>query len=1072
MEFGANLMAPIVAAAALPPVIAPVQSNPQGASLMKLKRMWNGRPRLRSILAVLVAVAAPAMAHGQQATVRGRVTSTAGEPLVDARVQVISTSVSVSTNSEGRYTLRGAPGVMEIRVLRVGYVEQKKSVTIAPGETGDLDFVMTPAIVKLQEIITTATGETRRVEIGNAISTLGNVTQNVEQTPIVNMADLMVAKAPGVVVLPGAMTGAAPVVHIRGTNSLSLSNNPIYIIDGVRMATDNMSFGFTGTNASLINDIDPNEIEDVEIVKGPSAATLYGTDAANGVIVITTKKGRAGATRWTYYAEGGSVDDRNKYPSTYASWGHDSKGALARCTLVTESQGTCTLDSLTSFNALTDPSTTPIHLGHRNQYGMNASGGSDQVRFFVSGDLQNELGPIHMPAFAQITLDSLGAGARDEWTNPEQFQNQNFRVNMNAAFSPKFDFSTNAGFSSTSQRLPQVDNNTFSFIYSALNAPGFNHPATGTGLTYNEYGSLGEFKNGYGGFSPAQIFQVTNEYNTQRFIGSSDAVWRPFAWMQNEGSAGLDLSNTVRNNLCRFSECPNSGTTRQGFVNSASANVRNFSAKIVSNSSWQARSNLVMKTTVGGDYTNQENDGVSDRSTNLPPGAQNVGQGAVQTVNANTTSLQSVNKTLGLYVQEQASFRDRMFFIVAARTDQNSSFGTNFQRVVYPKASLSWLISDESFFPHPNFLNSFRLRSGYGVSGVQPQGTQALQTFASSTVNIIANSPGAVGGSDTPGLIAAALGNPALKPERSAEWENGFESSVFNNRVHVDVTYYDKRTHDAIVNKPIAASSGASQLTVVTNIASVQNNGIEASLNTTILDRRSIGWDLSVSASHNSNKILGLGVPTIGTGNTRDSLGLPANALFGRPFTYADNNNDGIITPNEVTVSPDVVYDGYATPRDIAAITNGFDLFNRKMRITILTDYKGGYNLFNSSAQFYSNQTKSYPDDNLKSTSLFLQARAVANSSAKNPSTPIGFFDNAATWRLREVSAALTLPNVFAQRIRARDAQIVFSARNLATWTKYTGVDPESNYSTGDVQTDFSTTAPRTYFILRANLHY
>jgi hypothetical protein len=507
-------------------------------------------------------------------------------------------------------------------------------------------------------------------------------------------------------------------------------------------------------------------------------------------------------------------------------------------------------------------------------------------------------------------------------------------------------------------------------------------------------------------------------------------------------------------------------------VNSASLNVRNFSAKLVSNSTWQARSNLVMKTTVGADYTNQENDGVSDGSTGLPPGAQNVGQGAVASVNSNTTSLQTVNKTLGLYVQEQASFRDRMFFIVAARTDQNSSFGTQFQRVVYPKASLSWMISDESFFPRIDFLNSFRLRSSYGVSGVQPTGTQALQTFSASTVNIIANSPGTTGGSDTPGIIAAALGNSALKPERSGEWENGFEMGLFNNRAHFDFTYYDKKTHDAIVNKPIAASSGASQLTVVTNIASVQNNGLEMNLNTTLLDRRRFGWDISVTASHNSNKILALGVPTIGTGNTRDSLGLPANALFGRPFTYADSNHDGIITPNEVTVSPNVVYDGYSAPRDIAAITNGFDLLNRKLRITVLTDYKGGYNLFNSSAQFYSNQTKSYPDLNVKSTSLFLQARAVANSSAKNPSTPIGFFDNGATWKLREVSAALTMPDAISRRIRAHDAQLVFSARNLSTWTKYTGIDPESNYSTGDVQTDFSTTAPRTYFVLRANLHY
>ncbi len=1048
---------------------------------MRLTRAWNSRQLLRSTLAALVAVAAPALAQGQQATLTGRVTTAGGEALAEARVQVVNTSVAVSTNSEGRYSLRGVPsGAIEVRVIRVGFTEQKKSVTVPTGGSATLDFTLEQAVVKLQEVFTTATGDTRRVEIGNAISTLGNVTQNVEQTPIVNLSDLMVAKASGVVVLPGVMTGAAPVVHIRGTNSLSLSNNPIYIIDGVRMATGTIGLGTGGTVASLINDIDPNEIEDVEIVKGPSAATLYGTDAANGVIVITTRKGHAGATRWSYYGEGGAVDDRNKYYSTYASWGHNpTTGAPLRCTLVTESQGSCALDSLTSFNALTNPATTPLHLGQRNQYGMNASGGTDQVRFFVSGDLQNELGPVHMPSFAQATLDTLGQGTRDEWTNPEQFQNQNFRVNLNAAFSPRFDFSANAGFSNTNQRLPQVDNNTFSYIYSALNSPGFNYNSplpSSSNLFYSELGSLGELKNGYGGFSPAQIFQVLNQNDTQRFIGSTDGVWRPFDWMQNEGSVGLDLANSTRTSLCRFGECPNSGTTRQGSASSTQGNNRNFSAKLVSNSSWQARANLSMKTTVGADYTNQESDGVADGSTLLPPGAQNVSQGAVPAVGG-STSFQTVNKTLGLYAQEQASFRDRMFLIVAARTDQNSSFGTKFQRVVYPKASLSWLISDESFFPHPNWLNSFRLRSGYGQSGVQPTGTQALQTFSAATVNI-ATTTGSAGGADTPALLANALGNPALKPETSGEWENGFETSFLNNRIHLDMTYYDKRTHDAIINKPIAASSGASALSVVTNAASVENSGLEANLNTTLIDRRQLGWDVSVVASHNSNKILALGkdalgnnLPTIGTGTTRDSIGLPANGFFARNFTYADSNHDGIITPNEVIIG-NVVYDGYSQPRDIVAITNGFDLFSRKMRITVLTDYKGGYNLFNQSGQFYSNQTKAYPDVNLKSTSLFLQARTVANSSAKNPATVFGFLDNGATWKLREVSAALTLPTMLAAKIRARDAQLVFSARNLHTWTKYTGVDPESNYGTGDVQTDFSTTAPRTYFILRANLHY
>jgi hypothetical protein len=240
-----------------------------------------------------------------------------------------------------------------------------------------------------------------------------------------------------------------------------------------------------------------------------------------------------------------------------------------------------------------------------------------------------------------------------------------------------------------------------------------------------------------------------------------------------------------------------------------------------------------------------------------------------------------------------------------------------------------------------------------------------------------------------------------------------------------------------------------------------------------------LGWDITVAASHNSNKILSLGkdasgnsLPTIGTGTTRDSIGASVNGFFARPFSFADSNKDGIITPNEVIVSKAFQYVGYSLPRDIVSITNGFDLFNRKLRLTVLTDYKGGYSLYNQSGQFYSQNFPTWYSENVKSTALADQARTVANSSAKNPSTVMGFLENGQFWKLREVSAALTLPNAFAQRLRARDAQLVFSARNLHTWTNYTGTDPESNYAVTDVQTDFSTTAPPTYFILRANLHY
>ena len=195
------------------------------------------------------------------------------------------------------------------------------------------------------------------------------------------------------------------------------------------------------------------------------------------------------------------------------------------------------------------------------------------------------------------------------------------------------------------------------------------------------------------------------------------------------------------------------------------------------------------------------------------------------------------------------------------------------------------------------------------------------------------------------------------------------------------------------------------------------------------------------------------------------------NGFFAHPYTYADKDKNGIITPDEVTVSSSYAYYGYSQPRDIVSIQNGIDLFGRMLHLQVLADYRGGATLYNQSTSFYCQNTSSCSDVTLKGTSLAEQARLVA-LRYENPSTAAGYLENGQFWRLREVSATVTLPSTFARSIRAQDASILFAGRNLHTWTKYTGVDPEANYSAGDVQTDFSTTAPRTYFIARVNLHY
>ncbi|HXT18650.1 MAG TPA: TonB-dependent receptor plug domain-containing protein, partial [Gemmatimonadaceae bacterium] len=511
----------------------------------------------------VTAVAVPLAAHAQ-GTITGRVTAVGtGEPLADARVMVVNSSLATQTGSDGRYTLRGVPtGNLDVRVLRVGYTEQKKPVQVTAGVAATLDFSMAQAIVQLQEIVTTATGDQRKVELGNSLSTI-NAAQQVETKPINGLADLLTAKAPGVIVQPPNMTGAAPVVRIRGANSLSLNNDPIYIVDGIRINSSTIGANLGGTNWSFLNTLSPEEIEDIEIVKGPSAATLYGTDATNGVIVVTTKKGRVGNARWTWFGEGGTIQDKAHYPDTWAIWGHRPNAtATVRCLTRELPSGGCIKDSVTELNIINRSDLTPVHTGNRNQYGGQISGGSETIRYFVSGDLQNETGPIQMPNIEFPRFDSLKTPMRDEWKYPEFLQGQSARANINVSPSSKFDISVNTGFTKLNQRFAETDNNFNSVFYQAMMSPGF----VGAGLGNTGKDSRGQNLYGNNSFTYGDVFQRLAREDVQRLVGTTQASWRPFAWLQNDGTVGLDLASRYSYGLCRFGECPDFSSWRLGQV--------------------------------------------------------------------------------------------------------------------------------------------------------------------------------------------------------------------------------------------------------------------------------------------------------------------------------------------------------------------------------------------------------------------------------------------------------------------------------------------------------------------------
>ncbi len=1059
--------------------------------------MTLGRWKLAVAGAALALTSLGGRLAAQGATITGHITARDGNlPLAEARVIVINNTLSASSDQDGKFTLRNAPtGSVQLQVLRVGYKSVKRTIEVAANATATTDFSLEVAVAQLEEVVTTATGQARRVELGNAISTV-DVSKATEVSEVSTTADMLTAKAPGVVVLPGSTLGGAPTVRVRGVSSISLSNAPIWVIDGVRIATGNLTSG-TDTQFSLLNNINPEEIEDIEIVKGPSAATLYGTDAANGVVVITTKKGHAGASRWSYSGEYGNVDDRNDYPDMYANWGHTTGNPTAqvRCQLGTmappgttpASSTQCVSDSITHYNLLADPTRTFLHMGNRKAATAQVSGGTDAVRYFASGSMNNEVGPIQMPGFDVARFQSENVPVQDSWFHPLAQQQEAFRTNLSAAVSPTFDLNVNAGWLKEDNRIEPESDLIIALLYTGLQNYGFKGPGLDKVTTQAKYADGTAVPlNDYLQWDPGDIMQATSFSDVQRMLGSFDANWRPLPWMSNQGTVGIDFASSDYFHLCALNQCPpQSATARIGNINDNRSDNRNLSAKFVSTSSWNAKPWMNLKTTLGADYVNVETDAVTSTGQGLPPGATTVA--AATTVTA-TEQQPTVTKTLGVYAQEAASLRDRVFLTVAARSDQNSAFGTNFQRVLYPKASVSWLLSDESFFPRQlDFLNQFRVRASYGASGVEPGRTQGLVLFAPGTVTIDGRS--STTGTDTPALTASNPGNANLKPERSAEFETGFETYLVSNRVHLDYTFYHKTTHDALISVPVAPSAGAAVTSLLENVGSTENYGHELQLNAQLFNGKRFGWDMTITASHNTANIVDLGIdPSTGLariigagGLTEQRDGQPIDAQWYHPYTYFDANHDGIIQVNEVHVDSSFQNYGNAIPRDLLAINTGFDLFNHMLRLTSLFDSKGGYSTQDGADNFQCNSVPlSCQSTQDPHASLAQQAAAIAKTygttiGGTSFKTGAGYFMNGQFWKWREASAILQLPQRVNQLFRSQNgSSFVFTARNLKLWSSFWGIDPESNYGVNgaDLENEFQTSPPPTYFVFRLNLKY
>lgn len=1028
-------------------------------------------PAIGVLLAASAALSHPALAQsGAQGTITGRVTdATTGQPVPAAQVTVVGTGTGALTNQEGVYTIRGVlPGALTLRALRLGFAEMRQPATVTAAQVSTVNFQLRSVTMTLSPVVTTVTGDQRRVEVGNAIAQV-NAAEVVQERGVSNVADLLTARAPGVMVIPGTQTGAGVRVRVRGTSSLSLTNNPIYVIDGTRVesGTGSTTVSVGGTTPSRVGDLNPEEIESIEVVRGPSASTLYGTDAANGVIVIKTKRGIAGKPQWSYYTEQTAITDRNSYPTAYRAWRTGTTGTTnstaantVQCFLTQKASNACAVDSVTSYNLHDDPESTPYGVGYRQQHGLQVRGGSDAVRYFLHGEWEDEDGVTKVPEFERRTLAARKLSLLPEQSSPNHLNKITARANMDIALTQKADMTVSAGYTSQNLRLPMSDDSgTSGVAANVYGGPGFKYNLTATGDTLY----------GWRQFTPRDIYQATTEQQVQRVITSAGSNYRPTPWLALRGLFGVDFTNRTDLQLCRFQNCPDIGVDRQGYKRDNRTNFFVYSFDAGATATKSVSSSLQSKTTLGVQMIRNVFDRNGATRLGLPPGATTLTAGITPQVDESS----SESRTLGAFVEQSLALNDRLFLTGAVRSDRNSAFGANFKTVFYPKVSASWVLSDEPALNMPAFVNQLRLRSAYGASGVQPGTIDAVQYYSATT--------GRQESGDVPAVVFTTLGNRNLRPERSTELEAGIDGTFFNSRLNTEFTYYNKVSKDALISRILPPSLGTGATARLENLGQVSNKGIEALVSMQLVQRSRVGLDISLNASHNSNNLDDLGgQPSIGT-TQQQRKGYPLSGWWSRQLTgFDDKNGNGIIEYNannalsEITVTDTSVFIGYSVPRTEMALTGGLDLFSgRRVRISGMVDYKGGHKIYNNTERIRCASRFNCSALVNPSASLEDQARVVM--VREHPSRSVaGFFEDGDFLRFRELNVTYRVPESIAGRLfRGRALTATASVRNLGIlWTKYTGVDPEAFGTTGDAPSEFQAFAPPTYFSLRFNFGF
>ena len=1008
-----------------PPSSPPRPTRRQGASV---------RTGALLLAALLLPPLAPLAAQGS-GTVSGLVVDAKNLRGLDgAQLLVQGTTLGALTDGSGGFRLTGLSGTqVTLQVRRIGYKPTTQLVTVG---RSDIRIQLAEQLTSLSEVVITGTAEpVERRAIGNSVTKIdAAAVQNI--APAADVSSLLNGRAPGVVLTGGSgAVGSGPRIRIRGAASLSLNDQPLIYLDGVRIAND-VSTGprsqfFSSGVISRLNDIDPENIESIEVIKGPAAATLYGTEANNGVIQIITKRGKAGrpvltwntrlGNNWFQDAERRIGDTYRRMPDgTIAAWNPVAVDRAAGRELFK--------------NGLTQ------------SYNASLNGGTDAVKYNFSSTYDNDKG-----------IEPTNRLAR--WT-----------ASGNISLSPYKSLDIQATFNTTQQ---------------TINVP----LEAGGGMWFSAYFGQApvtdaeKLRRGYFSAPPEAFWGAFKQYqNVKRTTASLQFNHRLGTWLTQRLVIGNDL--TGEDNVNQTERM--APFYRQFFGNPVDQNGNKLTRRqelSVTSVDYAATAKKQLfgfqtSTSFGAQYFKRQTYALAARGEGFPAGGLTLVDAAATTFGGEDYF---ENATLGFYGQHQVNLNDRAYLTAALRVDNNSAFGEDFSWTTYPKVAGTWVINEEAWFPFA-WVNQLKLRAAYGETGQQPVVNSALRTYSATT-----------GGNGSSAVSPQALGNPDLRPERGKETEVGFDGTFLQDRLSAEFTAYRRNTEDGILAQTVAPSAGFAGERFI-NIGKIRSQGVELALRYAALAKENVNIDLGFNISRNDNQVMDLGnlpLPVdengekyIQFGAQRHIKGRPVaswydfrvvSASFDPVTKRATNaqcdNGKGGVTPCLNAAGQPVaprVFLGRPDP-SLEGSYNATVTLYKRWRLYAQFDFKGGNTTLNNNDRARC-QVFGQCMENLEPEKY--DPALVAQ--VQSPGVLRNFvYQNASFTRLRELSVAYQLGPRIANLVRARSGSITLSGRNLALWTNYGGTDPENFFTLQQfVRLEQAQVPPLAQLLISASLTY